>query len=490
MASSEDSPDFLFVEGRGKKRRGIQSFINSRRLRNEVLKKSLTTRSNAPVGWVEQPRGSADLHTRDPTLRKVSSDQQSDYPMPGDVACEETESSQATDLEPPPPSDTDCALVSSPPTQSLLTTIERELIHVDPFANLPIQLDRLDQALYRFSMSFLTEEQFGTSLTNPTLSRSVGLWPHYNSQIRVCATLLITSAWLDQARSAGPSKQTIRWKVNLIRCLNRIISNEATRYGNDAVNGVVLLLLLEVLTPGSQHIHLHSRALMQLFSRQGSRGCLSDHIDVALAILTSKAQIAYLDHLQPGQAGIAEASIWRGEVNFTIATLRDLSDWVLQSPREFYGNPVLRDSLFLQSIREFNQPTDTFELSQQMFALCYVAVVIWECRGDIPECIRFLQVLSAHHERLRPDRPVANTSWVCIRGIDNNKNNKLQYQAIRLMRVFHRLTDKTQSMIRDFLTGLCGVVAGSSIGIILTGHVFMDINKEALSGLPRGWKIG
>jgi hypothetical protein len=52
------------------------------------------------------------------------------------------------------------------------------------------------------------------------------------------------------------------------------------------------------------------------------------------------------------------------------------------------------------------------------------------------------------------------------------------------MRVFHRLTDKTQSMIRGFLTGLCGVVAGSSVGVILTGHVFMAINKEALAGLP------
>ena len=490
MASSEDSPNFLFVDGRGKKRRGIQSFINSRRLRNEVLKKNLATRSNAPVGWVEQPRSSVDLHTCGPALRKVSSDQQSDSPIPSDVAYEETESSRATDLEAPPSSDADCVLVSRPPTQSLLTAVERELIHVDPFANLPIQLDRLDQGLYRFSMSFLTDEQFQTSLTNNTLSRSVGLWPHYNSQIRVCATLLITSAWLDKARSASPSKQTIRWKVNLIRCLNRVISNETTRYGDDAVNGVVLLLLLEILTPGSQHIHLHSRALMQLFSRRESRGYLSDHIDVALAILTSKAQIAYLDHLQPGQAGIEEALAWKEEVNFTVATLRGLSEWVLQSPRDFYGNPALRDSAFLQSIQEFNQPTDAFELSQQMFALCYIAVVIWEGREDTPKCMHFLQALSAHHERLDPDRPLPNIAWVCIRGIDDNNDNKLQYQAIRLMRVFHRLTDKTQSMIREFLTGLCGVVAGSSVGVMLTGHVFMAINKEALAGLLCGWKNG
>jgi hypothetical protein len=490
MASNEDSSNFLFVEGRGKKRRGIQSFINSRRLRNEVLKKSLATRSNAPVGWVEQPRSSADLHTSGPSLRKASPDQQSDSPIPGDVTDDETESPLTTDLGLSSSTDTDYALASSPPAQSLLAAVERELIHVDPFANLPLQLDRLDQGLYRFSISFLTEEQFQTSLTNPTLSRAVGLWLHYNSQVRVCATLLITSAWLDKARSTGPSKQTIKWKVNLIRCLNRIISNEATRYGNDTVNGIVLLLLLEVLTPGSPHIHLHSRALMHLFSRRGSRGCLSDHIDVALAILTSKAQIAYLNHLQPGQAGIEEAMTWKEEVNFTVATLRDLSDWVLQSPRDFYGETALRDSVFLQSIREFNQPTDIFELSQQMFALWYIAVVIWEGREDSPKCIRFLQALSAHYQRLQPDQPFANTLWVCIRGIDDKNDHKLQYQAIRLLRVFHRLTDKIQSMIRSFLTGLCGVVAGSSIGVILTGHIFMAINEEALAGLPGSCQNG
>ena len=488
MASSEDSPNFLFVNGREKKRRGIQSFINSRRLKNEALKKTLATRSKAPVGWVEQPHGSVDLHTCSPTLRKASSNQQADSPTSSAAAYVKTESSPSTDLEPPPSSDAGYVLVSSPPTQSLLTAVERELIHVDPFANLPIQLDRLDQALYKFSISFLTEERFQTSLTNPTLSRSVGLWHHYNSKIRACATLLITSAYLDKTRGASLSSDTIKWKVNLIRCLNRVISNDETRYGHDAVNGVVLLLLLEALTPGSQHVHLHSRALMQIFSRRGNRDCLSDHIDVGIAILTSKAQIAYLDHLQSGQAGIEEVLTWKGEVNFTVATLRGLSNWVLQSQQDFYGNLVLRDSAFLQSIQEFNQPTDTFELSQQMFVLFYIAVVIWEVREDIPKCIHFLQTLSARHECLKPDRPLPNTSWICIRGIDDNK--ELQYQAIRLMRVFHRLTDKTQSMIRGFLTGLCAVVAGSSVGIILTGHIFMAINKEALAGLPRGRKNG
>src|SRR5277367_544280 len=114
MASSEGSPNFLFVDGREKKGRGIQSFINSRRLRNEALKKNLASRSKAPVGWVEQQRSSVDLHTRSPTLRKASSDQQSDSPTPSEVACVGAESSRSTDLEPSPSSDADCVLVSNP----------------------------------------------------------------------------------------------------------------------------------------------------------------------------------------------------------------------------------------------------------------------------------------------------------------------------------------------------------------------------------------
>jgi hypothetical protein len=269
----------------------------------------------------------------------------------------------------------------------------------------------------------------------------------------------------------------------LIQSVNRVISNEATRYGDDALNGIVLLLLIEAMTPGSQQCHLHSRALMQLIKGRGKRGCLSDHIDVGLAILTSKAQIAYLDHLQPGLAGIEEAWAWKWEVHFAVATLRGLSDWVLQNLRIFYFNPVLKNSVFLQSIQKFGQPTDTFELSQQIFVLCYVAVALWEIQ-DVPKCICILQALSARYDQLGQDRSLSNTLWVCIRGMDDNKD--LQFQAIRLTRVFHRLTDETQSILRSFLTGLCRVVYGSSIGMLLTEQDYTTIHQEALAGLPYG----
>ena len=67
--------------------------------------------------------------------------------------------------------------------------------------------------------------------------------------------------------------------------------------GINALNGVISLLLFESMTLGSSQCHLRSRAVMQVPSHRASTGCLSDHVDVALAIITSKAQVLCLDHL-------------------------------------------------------------------------------------------------------------------------------------------------------------------------------------------------
>jgi hypothetical protein len=78
---------------------------------------------------------------------------------------------------------------------------------------------------------------------------------------------------------------------------SRLVSSPAMRYGINALNDVISLLLFESMTPSSPQCHLRSRAVMQVPSHKASTGCLSDHIDVALAIITSKAQVLCLDHL-------------------------------------------------------------------------------------------------------------------------------------------------------------------------------------------------
>lgn len=481
MASPDCHLNFLFVDGREKRRKGVQAFINSRRIQNDTLKRNLATRSKAPVGWAEQPDGSSNIHKSALTLQRISSERIATPQSPSDTASEETKTLPQTPQSPSSPTDTEFKSLGVQSTPSPLASVERALIHVDPFANLPIQLDPLGQALYTFSIPFLTKEDYVTTLKNPALTRSIGIYPHYNSEVRVCATLFQTSAYLDGLRKSGVSHETIKWKFNLIQCVSRVISNEATRYGDDALNGVVLLLLIEAMTPGSQQCHLHARALIQLLSRRRKHDCLSDHIDVALAILTSKAQITYLDHLQPGLAGIEEAGVWEEEVDFAVKTLGGLSNWVRQTLREFYCSPKLKNSVFLQSIQDFGQPADDFVLSQQVFVLCYIAVALWGTQ-DVPKCIRFLQMLAARHEELGQDRSLPTILWICIRGTDDYKD--LQFQAIRLIRVFHRLTDQTQSMLKSFLSGLCAVAHGSSIGVLLTESDCTTIYQEALTGLP------
>jgi hypothetical protein len=238
---------------------------------------------------------SSGLETSSLVLRKTSSDWLAASSSPSDTTLEETKSLPQRSQSTSPPADTDYKFPGTLLNQCPLSAVERALIHVDPFANLPIQLDRAGQALYSFSIPLLTDDSFATTLKSPALTRSIRIYPHYNSEVRVCATLLLTSAYLDEVRHAGVSHQTVKWKFNLIQSVNRVISNEATQHGDDAFNGVMLLLLSEARKPRRQECRIHSRALMQVMSRRGERGYLSDHVDVGLAILTSKAQIAYLD---------------------------------------------------------------------------------------------------------------------------------------------------------------------------------------------------
>ena len=55
--------------------------------------------------------------------------------------------------------------------RSLLTSTERELISMDPFAGLPIQLDHASQSLYRHSIAFLTEDCFATTFHESSVDK-------------------------------------------------------------------------------------------------------------------------------------------------------------------------------------------------------------------------------------------------------------------------------------------------------------------------------
>ena len=266
-------------------------------------------------------------------------------------------------------------------------------------------------------------------------------------------------AYLDSVREIGLSTETLQCKVASLKCLGRLISDPATRYGIDVLNGVVALLLFESMTPNNEQCRLQSRAIIRVLSNRTGIGCLSDHINVALAIVTSKTQLAYLDDLQLAPTGIEEARVWKREVDFLVNTLRRLSEWVLQTRSAFH-------------------PVDEFEFSYQMLILSYLSLVLCEWHNQA-NCTNLLQTMSARHSKLNFSRSCSNAVWFCIQGMDGKWD--LQFQAIRLIRVFHRLSGVMQSRLKGFLTGLCGVVTGSAPVIVLSEDDYITISQEALA---------
>ena len=373
--------------------------------------------------------------------------------------------------------------------------LERDLIRVDPFSNLPLDLDPPSQALYRFSKIYLTDDRYTTSATNPALTAEKGLSIHYESEIRLCLTLAAASSYLDSVNPAGQgtSMQTIWWRSAAIRCLNGLIANSATRYCDDVLMGILVLLQFATMTPNSQQCHVHSRAIVQLLSHRDSAEDPEpqDHyMNVCIGIATTKAQIVYLDHLQPGKADMEEIQNWRSEVAIFINTLKGLSSWLqdahfdLQIYAETLDRHELTNSTTIhpQLTDIFHPPIDEFEFSNQIFLLFYLALSIQNHR-TLQACTQFFHLLSIRLQRLGLKHQLQNAVWVCIQGVDDYHNYKRE--AIHMARVWHRLSEGTQAKVKDFLFGICRIVISNSTGITLSRDEYTTISKEALKGLPR-----
>jgi hypothetical protein len=478
MAPLEHNRNFMFLDGRRKDRKAVQSFINSGRSKSNVWHMSVTARSTAPLGWANKPQ--------DTSAVGLAFCGQSATPRNSGLTSQvllRTEFGYQESLERPDAEQARSTQSRSPPdsnevTPSPLTSTGRKLISVDPFANLPIKLDHSSQSLYCFSIAFLTEDCFATTFTNPALTRAIGPSYHYNSEIRLCTTLLQASAYLDSIREGGTSKSTLQWKVASLQCLGRLISSPATRYGVDALNGAVSLLLFESMAPDSPQCYLHSRAVMQVLSHRAGTGCLSDHIDVALAIITSKAQVLYLDHLQASPAGLEEARLWNLEVDFLINTLRGLSEWVIHAQHVFStGRKPVSGPLSELLQNNFDNPLDDFELSYQIFVLSYLSMVLWGCH-DPANCTELLRIMSARHSKLDLGRTCSHAVWVCIQDMDGKWD--LQFQAIRLTKVFHRLSRDMQFRVKSFFMGLCEAAIGLTLLVVLSEADFVRMRQEAI----------
>src|SRR5947209_7207908 len=135
MARLERNRNFMFLDGRRKNRKAVQSFINSGRSRSNIWQISVTARSTAPLGWANKPQGTSAMG--------LALCGQSTIPYNSNVTSHELlsdsghqESLERLDAERARSTQSNSPPTSNEVTPSLLISTGRKLISVDPFANL------------------------------------------------------------------------------------------------------------------------------------------------------------------------------------------------------------------------------------------------------------------------------------------------------------------------------------------------------------------
>ncbi len=475
----------LFVDARNGDKDSIQSFINSHRCRNKsaAWRKYRAAKPGAPIGWARKVQHTASSETHQITPSTL---------LPTYVSidfcslCEYIEDSR--ELNKPQRPSTQFSRTNLADSmgyklsKSPLMMLERGLIHVDPFSHLPIALDRQAQELYRFSTTFLSQDCFYSRYHSPAMVRENGMASHVSSEMMLCQTLAGASTFLDYMNPTGweASTRTMQWESAAMQCLGRRIENPSTRYGDECLSGILSLLLRDALTPESPERHIHSRAMAQLLVHRESCGAVytdSDHLSSTMSILTLKSQTAYLDHVQPGRPGIEEVRVWTKNVVSFVENLRAMSAWIHHAQCTFSRAQILGNAALLQLLQTLTKyPFNEFESSNQSFVLCYLALSVTR-HEDLLSCTTFLQSFSARLEQLGTDSALLrNAVWICVKGVGNHYNYKRD--AIRMARVFHRLTESKQSEVKNFLAGVC------TPHISLSEKDCNTIGRQALVGLP------
>ena len=75
--------------------------------------------------------------------------------------------------------------------------------------------------------------------------------------------LAATSAYIDSVSDHGVSVETMRWAAAGTSYVSQLISNPESRYGDDALVGILGMLNTEILAGNSESCHVHSRGFAQ-----------------------------------------------------------------------------------------------------------------------------------------------------------------------------------------------------------------------------------
>jgi hypothetical protein len=464
--------DFVFLDGLGTAchKKEIRSYLSREGHRKKKIQDANLSRSGpAPVGWRESIIGTVGSMDANP----VSRDIQSMSPKEQGREC----SSSRTPSLPSPVSPKYLQHYST--AASLLTAIERDLIHFGPFTTLPVTLDDSGEVLASLAISIFLESS--PSWASAKFTDAVSLHLAFLHKPIFCSMLAAASTYMDSVSGNGVSLQTTRWTLAGSHYVSQLLSDPESRYGDDALVGSLSLLNAEILAGNRESFHVHSRGFAQILrNRGGLRSLQGSHsIDMFVSFLlitpAGKGQIAYLDQIQPDAAGITELKDWALNVDLLLATLQSLAQW---DPSRCPNIPDTCDRL-KDLLQMLARAGDEFEESQQFFIHLYLAVTRWQYRKNSEA---FTDLLRRLAQKFVPGTSLADVTWFLIQGLDADRVRK--WQVVRMVKVLHRLKRETALHVKQFLCGLTKSNFHNTQIDMLTGDDFVKIRYEALAGLP------
>jgi hypothetical protein len=195
-------------------------------------------------------------------------------------------------------------------------------------------------------------------------------------------------------------------------------------------------------------------------------------------ITFNRAQIAYLDHIEPDAEGAAEFREWKADVDFLIFELENLSTWNDKALK--WDGRAERKALLSKFAEFLSYPKDLVEEDQWAFIVCYLAVMLWEYRYRPKDCDILLRNLTHQCEQLKPGFSLADVAWLLARGLDHDLLRK--WQVIRMIRVLRRLSSGLRLKVGRFLFGL--VDPRQAPEVLLNAKDFGNVHQGAFEGLP------
>ena len=464
-AASTPPQDFIFIEGRerGHHEREVRSYVSRRtwkEKRQEQVRKYQKSCPTSPL----TPNG-------------PSSTEPSEAERPqthGSEASVVNAQPFTTSLTPPASENARAARQND----SLVTTAERSLMHLDPFDVLPYKLDRSGQDLaYRAKSLYL---QSTPSWASARFTEAISLRLAYMHRTIFCSMLAATSFYLDSAMGQGVSAQTLRWTTASMSSVKHALSSPGTQNADEALTGVLSLLAVDQVSQSGRHSHIHSKALAHLFRlRGGPQSLYQSHtmdlfISFILVTPVGRGQIAHLDHMVFGAEGAADLREWKADVDLLVLELQNLHTW---GRAMRWGQ---RTALPVAVIPFLPHPKNSFEADQWLFIMWYLAVMLWDYRHRPIECENLLRELNRQFKQLGEAPNLADVVWLLVRGLDSDRHRK--WQVIRMMKVFHRLSKGLQPKIGRFLCKIVDPRYAQDASI--NRELLESIYDEAFTGLP------